>query len=232
MSLNCTRCGRTIEGEGVAFCPYCGEKLAAIATVAAEPRDEEAEKWIEKAHKVTSYPDRKKILLQGMKACPGSRDLEWEMLFIGQEEPKKRGLTLDFSIIKSYILDIYNNPGEFNEERKNRMRSQLFDAPELKACFERFDDPERKQREYIQRLCNEYVTIFLEGSSQVMGRLFGFSLERNKEKKLAAPVGQMIKRIRADEKLSPEQREQLWKSMVQAYAARTGGRTEHLDQLI
>ena len=223
----CSRCGKTIEGEGVAFCPYCGAKLETVP----DARNEEAEKWISKALATTSYPERKKILLKGLEACPDSREIAWEMLFIGEPETK-RPKGIDFSIIKSWILEMYWKPGDFSEDRKNRMRAQLFDAPELRRCLERFENPADKQREYLQRICREYVELFLEGNNQVMGNYFGFHLDRNKEKKLAAPVAQMISRIRADEKLLPEQREQLWKAMYQAYGARTGGKMEYLDEMI
>ena len=226
MNMTCNQCGKKIEGEGIAFCPYCGAKLTAGEN---GPRNEETEKWIRKALGVNSYPERKKILQEGLKACPDSREIEWEMLFIG-EEPKKGKWGIDFSIIKSWILEIYFKPEEFNEEKKDWMRAQLFDAPQLKECLNRFDNPEDKQREYLQRLCTEYVELFLEGSNQVMGNIFGFHIERNKDKRLAVPVAHMIKRIRADEKLSPEQREQLWKAMYQGYAARTKGNTEYLDE--
>lgn len=231
MNVTCIQCGKKIEGEGMAFCPYCGAKLPE-AVNPAEPLDEEAEKWIRKAMAVTSFPERKKILLQGLNACPDSREIRWELLFVGKEEPKKKTFALDFSIIKCFILEIYRSPGDFSEDRRSRMRIQLFDDPELQECCALFDDPEQKQREYIQRLCREYVEIFLEGNNQVMGNWFGIRLERNKEKKLAVPVADMIKRIRADEKLLPEQREQLVQAMVQAYAGKCGGKTEHLNELI
>ena len=226
MNMTCNQCGKYIEGDGIAFCPYCGAKLTAGEN---GPRNEEAEKWIRKALGVNSYPERKKILQEGLKACPDSREIAWEMLFVGEEPPKHtRGI--DYSVIKSWILEIYFKPEEFNEEKRDRMRAELFDAPQLKECLNRFDNPEDKQREYLQRLCTEYVELFLEGSNQVMGNIFGFHIERNKEKRLAAPVAHMIELIRADEKLSPEQREQLWKAMYQGYAARNGGRTEYLDE--
>ena len=221
-----SQCGQKIEGEGIAFCPYCGAKLEAGVPGA---RNEEAEKWIRKAQGVNSYPERKKILLKGMEACPDSRELAWEMLFIG-EEPAKRTRGIDYSIIKSWILEIYFKPEEFSEPKRNEMRAQLFDDPKLKECLNRFDSPEDKQREYLQRLCTEYVELFLEGSNVVMGNIFGFHIDRNKEKRLAGPVAEMIGRIRADEKLSLEQREQLWKSLYSAYAARSGGKTEYLDE--
>ena len=103
------------------------------------------------------------------------------------------------------------------------MRAQFFDAPELKECLNCFENPADKQREYLQRLCREYVELFLEGSNQVMGNIFGFRIERNREKRVAVPVAEMISRIRADEKLLPEQREQLWKALYQGYASRMEG---------
>jgi len=226
MGIICRQCGKMIEGEGLAFCPYCGAKLA--AETPAVPRNEEAEKWIKKAEAVTSYPEKKKILQKGLEACPDSRDIAWEMLFVGEPGPKK-GRTLDFSIIKCWILEIYRKPGEFSAEKRDSMRAQLFDAPELKECLQRFEDPEQKQKDYLLRLCREYIAIFLEGDSQVMGRLFGFSLERNKEKRLAEPVARMIRMMQADEKLSPEQREQLCKAMRVAYITRASGNEQYLD---
>ena len=96
--------------------------------------------------------------------------------------------------------------------------------------LQNFEDPKQKQQEYLLRRFREYTEIFLEGDSQVMGKLFGFSLERNKEKRLAVPAAQMIERMKADEKLTPEQREQLWKAMYQAYAVRAQGNTQYLDE--
>ena len=228
MSMICSKCGKTVEGEGMAFCPYCGAKLTEAAQPSA-PRDEEAEKWIQKALAVTSYPDRRKTLLKGLEACPGNREIRWELLFTGEDAPRK-GRTIDYSVIKSWILDIYRNPGDFSAERKERMRSQLFDDPGLKECLSLFDDPGKKQQEYIQRLCREYVSIFLEGSSEVMGRWFGFQLGRNSEKRLAVPVAAMIGQVMKDEKLLPEQREQLRGALYQAYASCAGGKTEYLDE--
>lgn len=229
MNRICSQCGKTIDGEGIAFCPYCGAKLT--AEPAAETRNEEAEKWVRKALASTSYPDRKKILLEGMKACPDSREIAWELLFVG-EEPQKKGWGIDFSIIQSWVLEIYRDPKAFPEAKRDQMRSQLFDSPRLTGTLQMFDDPAAKQQEYLQRLCREYVELFLEGSNLVMGNIFGFRIERNKEKKLAVPVAQMIGRIRTDEKLLPEQREQLWKALYQAYGARTGGKMEYLDEAL
>lgn len=226
MSIICRQCGRTIETEGVAFCPYCGTKLEAATHVTETP---EEEKWLRKAAQVKSYPERREILLKGRKECPDSREIRWELLFTGEQEDKRRW-TIDFSVIKCWVLEMYRKPGDFTEEKRNRMREKLFEDPELKECLEMYGDPEGKQREYLQRLSREYVELFLEGSNEVMGSFLGFHSDRNKDKKLAVPVAEMIKRVREDEKLSTDQREQLWKALYQGYAARNGGRTEYLDE--
>ncbi len=229
MNIICGCCGKQIDGKGISFCPYCGEKLTMEA--ASVIRNEKAENWVRKALAVTSFPERKKILLKGLEDCPDNREIEWELLFIGEPETK-RTKGIDFSIIKSWILEIYRKPGDFSDEKRDRMRAQLFDAPELIKTLNRFEDPAGKHQEYLQRLCKEYIELFLEGSNQIMGNIFGFRTERNKEKKLAVPVAEMIARIRADEKLLPEQREQLWKAMYQAFNVHTGGQTAYLDERI
>ena len=231
MATICNQCGKTIEGEGISFCPYCGAKITEEEAV-PEVRNEEAEKWIKKAMAVTSYPERKKILLQGLAEYPDSREIRWELLFIGGDEPVKRGRAIDFSIIKCWVLEFYRKPGDFSKEQRDRMRSALFDSEQLKSCLALYDNPERKQQEYLQRLCNEYVEIFLEGNSQVMGNWFGFTINRNREKKLALPVSEMIRNIQNDKELNPQQREQLWKCLYQAYGIRANGKTEHLDALL
>ena len=229
MSITCIQCGKQIEGEGAVFCPFCGTKLT--QETAPDVQNEEAEKWVRKALASSSYPERKKILMKGLETCPGNREIVWELLFIGEPETK-RTKGIDFSIIKSWILEIYRKPGDFSDEKRERMRAQFFDAPELQQALSLFEHPEEKQQEYLQRLCNEYIELFLEGSNLVMGNIFGFRTERNKEKKLAVPVAEMIARIRADEKLLPEQREQLWKAMYQAFNVHTGGQTAYLDERI
>ena len=127
MGIICNRCGKQIEGEGVAFCPYCGQKLTAEAAPVQRP---EEEKWIREARAAISYPERKKILLEGLKACPDSREISWELLFVGEEAPKK-GWGIDFSIIQSWVLEIYRDPKAFSEAKRDQMRSQLFDSPKL-----------------------------------------------------------------------------------------------------
>lgn len=221
----CSHCGKTIEGEGLSFCPYCGTRLARET----EKRNEEAEKWIEKALGVTSLPKRKEILAEAVRACPDSREIRWEMLFIGEKDPKPPKGKMDFSIIKSSLLLMYRYPDDDPEEKKQRKRELLFTDPGLLETLRLFEDPEAKHREYLERLCQEFIEVFLEDDNRLMGNFLGFRLNINKEKQLGVPCAEILTRIRTDRGLTTEQRSLLSDAFYRAYSVCMGGKTEYLD---
>ena len=211
--MTCRQCGREAAGEGIAFCPYCGAKI-----VAAEngQTSAEAEKWVRKALKIASLPERKKLLDQAKQACPDAPEIDWELLFIGTPNPKPKRGRMDFSIIKSWLLQIYRNPGEFSAEERNAMRHELFEGEKLRAILAASADPEAKMQEYLNRLGREYVDIFLKEDNRLMGNIFGFRLGKNRMKPVEDAVNGMIRLMEADEKLSEEQRTALTGAMRQA----------------
>ena len=231
MSMICPNCRKSIEGDRIAFCPYCGMKLPEPAAVPPAPEDEAADRWIRKALAETSYPKRKQILLQGLEENPDSREIAWELLFIG-EEGTKRAKAYDYSIIKCWALDLYLRPEELKREKQDEMRAQLFDSPELNRCLNLFENPEEKHREYLLRLCRKFIVLFMEGDNRLMGSWFGFRIDRKKEKVLAEPAARMITRMKADEHLLPEQRQTLSNAMYRAFSERYAGKTEYLDEYL
>ncbi len=213
MRTVCIHCGKTIEGEAISFCPYCGTRSL--------PREEktvskEAEEWLRKAMKATSLPERKKILEQARKACPDDPGIEWELLFVGTPDPKPAWGKLDFSIIKSWLLQIYRAPGDFSEEKRDAMRKELFEGEQLQKVLEASGNPEGKMREYLERLCREYVDIFLKEDNRLMGNLFGFRMGRNRDKALEGAVEGMIRQIEADSDLDTERKQMLREAMMRA----------------
>ena len=226
--MKCLQCGKEITGEGIAFCPYCGAKIGTEAAgIPEQETDPRVAEWITKAMRMTSLPERKKVLDQAKAEFPDAREIDWELLFIGRPNPKPPRGRIDFSIIKSHLLQMYRTPGDFSAEQRDRMRTELTEDPEMERVAGMFPDPEGKKREYLLRICLEYIEIFLEEDSRVMGSLFGFKLVRNKGKAVAVPVSEMIRRMDADEKLTPEQHEMLRQTMIQAFSERMGG-TEYL----
>ena len=211
--MTCIKCGKEITGEGIAFCPYCGAKLE---TAEKKPVSKEAEEWVQKALKVTSLPERKKILEQAKAACPDAPEIDWELLFIGTPDPKPARGKLDFSIIKSWLLQIYRKPGDFSRERRDAMRRELFEGEQLQAALAAYENPEEKMREYLGRLCREYIEIFLKEDNQLMGNIFGLRIGRNRNKGLEEAVNNMIRLIEADEQLSAERKQMLKEAMLRA----------------
>ena len=211
--MTCIKCGKEISGEGMSFCPYCGAKLGAEnkRTVSKE-----AEEWIQKALKVTSLPERKKILDQAKAACPDAPEIDWELLFIGTPDPKPPRGKLDFSIIKSWLLQIYRKPEDFSREKRDAMRKELFEGQQLQAVLAACENPEEKMREYLGRLCREYIDIFLKEDHQLMGTIFGFRIGRNRDKVLEGAVEDMIRRIETDEQLTAERKQMLKEAMAEA----------------
>ena len=211
--MTCIKCGKEITGEGIAFCPYCGAKLE---TAEKKLVSKEAEEWVQKALKVTSLPERKKILEQAKTACPDSTEIDWELLFIGTPDPKPARGKLDFSIIKSWLLQIYRKPGDFSREKRDAMRRELFEGEQLQAALAAYENPEEKMREYLGRLCREYIEIFLKEDNQLMGNIFGLRIGRNRDKVLEEAVNNMIRLIEADEQLSAERKQMLKEAMLRA----------------
>ena len=206
----CRQCGKEITGEGIAFCPFCCAKIVAAENAQTSA---EAEEWVRKALKIASLPERKKILDQAKQACPDAPEIDWELLFIGTPNPKPKRGRMDFSIIKSWLLQIYRNPGEFSAEERNAMRHELFEGEKLRAILAASADPEAKMQEYLNRLCREYIEIFLKEDNRLMGNIFGFRLGKNRMKPVEDAVNGMIRLMEADEKLSEDRRSALTEAM-------------------
>ena len=226
--MNCRQCGKEIPDEKMLFCPYCGAKLG--EEPAQRKISPEVEEWLRKVKAASNLPKRKDILEAARHACPDEPELEWEWLFIGHKNPKPPRGMMDFSIIKCYLLHIYRKPEVFSAARREEMRREIFGDPQLQRCLALSDNPDRKLEEYLLRLTREYIELFLEDDNQVMGVVFGFRLSRNKAKRLAEPVAYMLQRIKTDEGLTAEQREQLFSAFYKSFSLRMEGETAWLDE--
>ena len=96
------------------------------------------------------------------------------------------------------------------------MRRELFEGEQLQAALAAYENPEEKMREYLGRLCREYIEIFLKEDNQLMGNIFGLRIGRNRDKILEDAVSGMIRQIEADEQLTAERKQMLKEAMAQA----------------
>ena len=96
------------------------------------------------------------------------------------------------------------------------MRRELFEGEQLQAALAVYENPEEKMREYLGRLCREYIEIFLKEDNQLMGNIFGLRIGRNRDKVLEEAVNNMIRLIEADEQLTAERKQMLKEAMLRA----------------
>ena len=236
MNRVCEKCGRIPDRADMRFCPYCGSALPLPASpeegkkVGAE-LPEEAKKLLRKAEEAKSIPEKEKILLKAREAFPDCFPVEWELLFIG--EKKKKGQkpgTFDYSVIKSYLLRVFQKPGLFTRERAEQDKKELFEGGQLTRCLAMSGEPEARMDMYLYRLCREYIEVFLEEDRTLTGGLLGFRIEKNHEKLISGEAAQIIRNIRADRELAAERREMLEESFLKAYTDHFAGKTENLDE--
>ena len=232
MPVSCIKCGKPLTVADAVFCPFCGADQRAAAP-AAEPVSRsvspEAEKWLRQAEKAPSVPARKKILLEARAVCPDCFPIEWELLFVGHGDKPHPRNQIDFSIIKSYLLEMYLTPEEFSEERKQADRLELFEDPQLIRCLRMSGDPDRTMQEYLLRLSREFIDLFLEGDSRINKTFLGFRLDRNPEKTLSRAAAGVLRNIQADGQLPEDRRRLLYQIFYQAFSLRLGGQTAWLD---
>lgn len=216
---SCPKCHKPIAaGEKAAFCPFCGEKLRTgldIAAVIAEPDPA-------KKH------DR---LLALQSEHPGSLEIAEEMLHLGRlYERGRRGV--DFSVIKCFVLNVYLEPETMRKEQCEALRREIFNHPDLDRCLELADDPDGFLRRYLTRLSEDFIRLFLKGSTRHMHVILGFANEGKAPKYLAQPAAQMMSNIRADGALTAAQRGMLAKAFYAAFARLMDGETRYLDELL
>ncbi len=221
MTMRCRQCGKIITGkEEMSFCPFCGCRL--------EGEKPEREKWLKKIGEARTYPERKAVLEKALQELPDDPELEWEALFIGHTDEKSKAVQM--SIIKSYLLEIYRTPGDFSRAQRDRMRTELFQDPQLLRCLERTENPQQRRYDYLLRLSKEHISIFLEGNNRIMGNWFGLRTEKRREKLMAPAAASIILRMQQDDSLPEEERKALSGAYYQAFSDLMDGKTSFLEE--
>ena len=221
----CMHCGKSVQPAEAAFCPFCG----AVMPVKASEMPEGAKKLLAQAEKLRDPVKKHELLLQAEKEYPDCVEIAEELLFLGrlyERSPKK----MDYSVIKCFLWHMYLTPGEFSAEKKQEMREELFHHPQLERCLALSPDPESFLRRYLKRLGCEFVSLFLKGSNHYTRTWFGFRFDNRMSRVLARPAAQMIVNIRADEKLSPQERALLSEALYGAFLTETGSEPRWVEE--
>ena len=225
--IHCPKCGRAVAAEtGAAFCPFCG---GPISHTEAKPDSSEVQALLARAADTDDPVKKHKLLIQAQEAAPDSLAVAEELLFLGRLY-QRDSHTLDFSVIKCYLLNPYLEPDSVSSDKRGAMRRELFGGPELERCLALSDDPAAFMIRYLTRLSTQYIDLFLHGSSRYMRRFFGFSLDSRAPKLLAIPAARMLAAMRDDAALTAEQRSTLMHAFFAAFSDRLNGDTQWLKQ--
>lgn len=110
------------------------------------------------------------------------------------------------------------------------MRQELFHHEQLERCKALAPDADVFVSHYLERLSEEFVRLFLEGSTYYMRSFFGFTSRKNAPRLLAEPVARMMENMAADEALTPDERRMLTHALYRGFSRRMDGQTEWLRQ--
>lgn len=222
----CPHCRRGPTVTDAAFCPYCGGALAASA-----PLPEAAERALEAVKKTGDPVKKHRLLTEALTLCPDCLPLEEELLFLGRLHERDRRKP-SYDVIKCYLLHFYLTPESFSPAKTDAMRRELFHHEQLERCKRLSPDPELFLRRYLERLSEEFIELFLEGSSYYMRSFLGFTSHRNAPRLLAEPAAEMLARMNGDRALTPEERDMLTRAFYRAFSLRTNGQTSWLQELL
>ena len=163
--------------------------------------------------------------------APDSLDVQRELLLLGRlHERDKRAP--DYSIIKSWLLHVFEHPEQHDEAQQRRMTRELFDEKRLQNCLKIAPDPDAFLASYLDALCDEYMRIFIAGEAAHTPRVFGVSMKSSLHKYLASPVSDMIHNIFLSPFLDEKEQGQLARSVYKAYHRFVSGEVKELDSLL
>lgn len=248
MPLICPGCGGRMDIEQdrelVPFsCPYCAAALtpqkngqavflkagpASMRESASKP-GAEAAALLQSAQAESDPVKRYALLKKAEEAAPEDLRVQKALLLHGRlhERDKRK---VDFSIIKCYLLHIFEEPEAYPPSRREEKLTELFSEDRLQKAMAMAPDPEAFLKDYLSALSAEYINLFLMGSSRHMKPLFGLSLGGKPARLLAEPASVILSHMLAEQALAPLRRETLARAFYEAFTRTMDGETTWLDE--
>jgi len=136
---------------------------------------------------------------------------------------------LDFSVIKSFLLNAFEHPEKHKPEDLRKMERELFDEPRLLRALELAPDRAAFLRGYLEDLSRDYMRIFISSDSGHVPKVLGFSFKGALPRYLAMPARDILKNIFSSPYLSREEAQVLAKAFYRAFFEQVQGETKALD---
>lgn len=229
----CPNCGKAIDvqiGDGCETqCSLCHAFLhaqqngEAVHLFMEEPAQaEDVNKQLAQIGSEKDPVKKHAALLALDQQYPNQLSVRYAILLHGRlhERSSKR---LDFSVIKCYLLNPYEEPKNHKAETRKAFYEELFHGEELERCLSLAKDKEQFMKTYLQDLCERYIALFLMGSSRYSGSLLGFMKFSTPEKRLRVPIEAMIARMEEDALMTSAEKQLLQTALRNAFARRFSG---------
>ena len=156
--------------------------------------------------------EKRRILTHALEIDGDDLRVNRALLMLGGLGESKK-LTVDFSLIKSYLLTVFVKPEIFTPEKRREMAREIFDHPQLKRCLQLSPDREGFLLDYIQELCDEHAQMFIDSASEYSGSLLGFSTANSRTGARVAPFVKALTNILDCPDLSADERMLLLRAM-------------------
>lgn len=228
-TMQCPHCGSDIhiqEGQPVRFCPFCGKSTQQDAGSAPSALD---------ANLAGEKNPKKKyqMIRQALDANPEDFAANRALLFHGRlHEPlaRTRARGLDFSIIKSNLLIVFDTPDACDEAALAAKYDELLRDPQLQKTMALSPDADAFFRDYLHELAYSYIHLFIRGDSKNNSLAFGFNRsQESTAKKCAEPVRRMLRNVQASDRLTDAQRMLLLGAIREGFAREFPGFDALLD---
>ncbi len=251
MPLICPGCGGRMDIEAdrelVPFsCPYCAAQLtpqkngqavvlkaspAAPVHIKDVPVGADVTALLRKAQEESDPIKRFALLQKAEEAAPNNLQVQKALLLHGRlhERDKHR---IDFSVIKCYLLHVFEEPDTYTfAQREDKIR-ELISEDRLVKAMDMAPDGQAFLKDYLTALSQEYIHLFLRGSSRHMKPMFGFAPAGKPFRLLAAPAASMLRCMLKEQALSNDLREMLAGAFYKAYGLEFQGETSYLDEAL
>ena len=211
------------EGCNIMLVPRAHGAAVMLVELKAGPPPEkpEVEDLLARAAK-ERRPDRAhKLMVQALALDPNSFAANRTLLYHGKlyEVVKRPG---DYSLIKCFLLNIFEDPQRYTPEALDERVKELFADPQLARTADLSGDGADFLREYLRHLAREYMTVFVRGRNSVGRGVFGFSRSADSVRERCGQiVAIMESNVRAEPRLTAEQRELLSEALTYALDATT-----------
>lgn len=159
---------------------------------------------------------------------PMNLDIQRRLLLHGRLH-ERDSRHVDFSVIKSHLLNSFEHPEKHREEDIRKMHRALFDEEQLQKCLAMAQDSAAFHQRYLEDLSKDYIRIFLAPDSSHSPRVFGISFKGNLQKYLAVPARDIISNILSSPYLGSGEAIMLAKAFYRAFYEYAQGEVRELD---